>query len=281
MTELQRSKRQIKQEAKRSLEEIKRSLKRIQKTHLFILSISVVYWLLMIILCHRSLNCTEHWREIVNIAEYRENDREGLMYHKSVALQYAERLEDVHIEKLVDHNCVSKDFENSTYTMESNTMDDVCASMCVPLPYQDNAVIPNALDWYSPLRWWDMAFLAVAGVIQFRLRSIETGDTYGSYGPLVVDEKDIAITSTQLLTIIMSAFFYSIELGISSLWLTLHNQDTLHTEHASYYTVLERNKMLVITNSIWLVCIVPMFGIAYKIKTQIQKYEQNQFLTEL
>ena len=59
------------------------------------------------------------------------------MYHKSVALQYAERLEDVHIEKLVDHNCVSKDFENSTYTMESNTMDDVCASMCVPLPYQE------------------------------------------------------------------------------------------------------------------------------------------------
>jgi len=163
----------------------------------------------------------------------------------------------------------------------SQSGDDVCASMCVPLPYEDINEIPNGLDWFSPLRWWDVAFLAVACIVQFRLRSIEDVDGYGAYGPFVVDEKDIAITSLQMLMILQSAFFYCVEVSISSTWLALHSNDSIDKDHASYFTVLERNNMLVITNSIWIFLIIPMFVVAFRVKNLIQKYEQNQFLTEL
>lgn len=68
---------------------------------------------------------------------------------------------------------------------------------------------------------------------------------------------------------------------MSSLWLNLHNNDGITEEHASYYTVLERNKTLAWTNSTWLAFLAPMFVVAYKIKLKIQKYEQNQFEIEI
>ena len=58
-------------------------------------------------------------------------------------------------------------------------------------------------------------------------------------GPLVVDEKDIAITSAHIMTIMISIFFYCIEVAISALWISLHNihsQPDLLDDHASYYT---------------------------------------------
>ena len=55
-------------------------------------------------------------------------------------------------------------------------------------------------------------------------------------GPLVVDEKDIAITSAHIMTIMISIFFYCIEVAISSLWISLHNTPDLLDDHASYYT---------------------------------------------
>ena len=58
----------------------------------------------------------------------------------------------------------------------------------------------------------------------------------GSYGPLVVDEKDIAITSAHIMTIMISIFFYCIEVAISSLWISLHNSHDILDDHASYYT---------------------------------------------
>ena len=123
----------------------------------------------------------------------------------------------------------------------------------------------------------------------------------GSFGPLVVDEKDIAVTAAHLMTILTSIFFYCIEVAISSMWISLHHDhDNFDTLHVSYYTgdpfskcncnqyggeniflVYERNYKLTIWNSVWLACMLPMFCIAYQIKKQIQKYEQNQFLTEL
>lgn len=193
--------------------------------------------------------------------------------------------------KLINQTTEHKNFtiwlslmENEGFVFEKNsgmTAQELCSSMCISLPYQSVGYAPNALDWYSPLRWWDMLTLIIAGVIQFRLKSIEDGDGYGSYGPLVVDEKDIAMTSVQILCIILTTAFYCVELTMSALWLTLHKGGHLEEEHTSYWTVYERNKMLTITNSIWIVFMVPMFAIAYKIKLQIQKYEQNQFLTEL
>ena len=68
---------------------------------------------------------------------------------------------------------------------------------------------------------------------------------------------------------------------MSLLWLNLHKDDKLIEEHASYYTVLERNNLLALTNGIWLALLAPMFIIAYKIKLKIQKYEQNQFEIEI
>ena len=58
----------------------------------------------------------------------------------------------------------------------------------------------------------------------------------GSFGPLVVDEKDIGITSAHIMTIMISIFFYCIEVAISSLWISLHNSHDILDDHASYYT---------------------------------------------
>ena len=55
-------------------------------------------------------------------------------------------------------------------------------------------------------------------------------------GIMVVDEKDIAITSAHIMTIMISIFFYCIEVAISSLWISLHNSHDLLDDHASYYT---------------------------------------------
>ena len=52
----------------------------------------------------------------------------------------------------------------------------------------------------------------------------------------IVDEKDIAITSAHIMTIMISIFFYCIEVAISSLWISLHNTPDLLDDHASYYT---------------------------------------------
>ena len=68
---------------------------------------------------------------------------------------------------------------------------------------------------------------------------------------------------------------------MSALWLSLHHNDDLKQEHASYYTVLKRNELLALTNGIWLIILAPMFVVAYKIKLKIQKYEQNQFEIEI
>ena len=119
-------------------------------------------------------------------------------------------------ENTIDYNGAPYSYEDDKVTNTSNhfqlgdssSISAGCGSLCIALPYKDVSKAPNALDWYSPLRWWDVLLLFVAGCIQFRLKSIEEGDGYGSYGPLVVDEKDIALTSIQLLTIIMSFFFY-------------------------------------------------------------------------
>jgi len=336
-----RSKRQIKQEAKNRLEQIKQSLKRIQKTHLGVWGLSCLYWLIMVIICQKELNCRGHWHKINDILAKDRYSDATLTYHKSIEVEYAEELENEHIETLRKNNCITKQnqtfyaitvnseekwvlgsvldipveltdgssieaadpkyennlntdltsiaYNNATYTYTESSVTvkytlgdetELC-NMCIPLPFKGTEQ-PIALEWYSPLRWWDMFMLTVAGVIQFRLKSIEDGDGYGSYGPLVVDEKDIAMTSIQILTIIMSTAFYSVELTMSSLWLTLHSNNALEREeHTSYFTVLERNELLAITNSIWIFCMIPMFVISYKIKLQIQKYEQNQFLTEL
>ena len=238
--------------------------------HLGTLALSLVYWLTMVIICDRALDCTQHWESIVNIAEDRFHDPEKLTYHKSISTIYAEELENQHIRKLQEDSCIINhnhtfylidvngepvkvkgkveqldekgetidsteklngldesgqtiDYNGQAYAYSSTetTTDHfirgdtssarpLCASLCIALPYQALGPdeLPNALDWYSALRWWDMLLLLVAACIQFRLKSIEEGDGYGSYGPLVVDEKDIALTSIQLLSIIMSFFFY-------------------------------------------------------------------------
>ena len=276
-TFVKRSKRLIKEEAKKRLEEIKQSLKRTQKTHLGIWGTTCLYWLVMTILCHRSLDCTEHWHNIVH--NYGGNNASTMTFYKSVEKQHAEELEKKHIYYLhrdeciqeksddkkfpifetsqVNTTCVNGNYEQTTEDTENNklmvtvhscddwteswklvdqtteqknfevwlsllenggfefeensgmTAQELCSSMCISLPYEPvGGDPPNALDWYSPLRWWDMLTLIIAGVIQFRLKSIEDGDGYGSYGPLVVDEKDIAMTSVQILSVILTTAFY-------------------------------------------------------------------------
>ena len=141
-------------------------------------------------------------------------------------------------------------------TAGGNVENVLYCTECVPLPYE-GILPPNALDWYSPLHWWDFGLIIVALSVQFRLKTIDDvsqaqntaqllrmilsnirfqSKMGGSFGPLVVDEKDIAITSAHIMTIMISIFFYCIEVAISSLWISLHNSHDLLDDHASYYT---------------------------------------------
>jgi hypothetical protein len=297
--ELAKSKRQIKSEAKRSLGLIKDKLRFLQKAHFLTWGICCVYWVTMLYLTTSELSCSEHMTDMIQMLNNK-NQTSGLQYHPSITLEHAQNLEDSHVTSLVEYECIkmennvtgaiwnatiAEDGEGVLYSVYGGNGGNVgteACSHCVALPYQSVGIKPNALDWYSPLRWWDMAWLTVAGCVQFRLRSIEESGGYGgSFGPLVVDEKDIAVTSLQIMSILVTMFFYVIELSISSLWLGLHSDSDLTIDHVSYYTVLERNKTLTAYNGIWLGCMTPMFIIAFRIKSQVQKYEQNQFLTEL
>lgn len=290
-----KSKRQIKSEAKKNLGLIKGKLKFLQKAHFYSLGLTCVWWVIMLYITTSELSCSDHMTDMIYMLNNK-NQITGLQYHPSITVQHAQNLEDSHVDSLAEYDCIKIENnvtsatwnatsaganEGPVYSVYENHGTEAC-SHCVGLPYQSIGVKPNALDWYSPLRWWDMAWLMVAGCVQFRLRSIEeSGGIGGSFGPLVVDEKDIAITSLQIMSIMITMFFYVIELSISALWLGLHADTSLTIDHVSYYTVLERNKTLTTYNGIWIGCMIPMFMIAFRIKIQVQKYEQNQFLTEL
>jgi len=130
------------------------------------------------------------------------NQTSGLQYHPSITLQHAQNLEgillflynlkresiDSHVTSLVEYECIkmennvtgatwdattAEDGEGVVYSEKGKNVGTEACSHCVALPYQSVGIKPNALDWYSPLRWWDMAWLTVAGCVQFRLRSIE------------------------------------------------------------------------------------------------------------
>lgn len=249
-----------------------------------------IIWVIKVVLLDQALDCSIYFDDIKN--SLHDNEDNTMQYHPAVSEEYANKLEKDHIEMLKERHCLNSTVTKFTEDGKDNydyggaiPNGDISNSVyacteCVPLPYE-GILPPNALDWYSPLHWWDFGLIIVALSVQFRLKTIDDSKMGGSYGPLVVDEKDIAITSAHIMTIMISIFFYCIEVAISSLWISLHNSHDILDDHASYYTVYERNYKLTIWNSVWLACMLPMFCIAYQIKKQIQKYEQNQFLTEL
>lgn len=292
-----KSKKQLKQDAKKSLIHIKANLRELQLAHLVTLSLGIIIWVIKVVLLDQALDCSLYFDDIMDSLEDNhlfENQTTVMIHHPSVSLDYANQLEEEHIENLVNRQCLT--VLNETM-LNGTDLDPIqygdaipngevsqsvyACTECVPLPYE-GILPPNALDWYSPLHWWDFASITVALAVQLRLKTIDDSKMGGSFGPLVVDEKDIAITAAHLMTILTSIFFYCIEVAISSMWISLHHEhDNFDTLHVSYYTVYERNYKLTIWNTVWLACMLPMFCIAYQIKKQIQKYEQNQFLTEL
>ena len=86
-------------------------------------------------------------------------------------------LED-HIDNLVSRQCLNATNTTNEYIYgDAIPNGDVSQSVyacteCVPLPYE-GILPPNALDWYSPLHWWDFASITVALAVQFRLKTID------------------------------------------------------------------------------------------------------------
>ena len=88
------------------------------------------------------------------------------------------------MKQLVDRHCLNKTVEVSDDVEivkykegEAIPNGDISQSVyacteCVPLPYE-GILPPNALDWYSPLHWWDMALMLIAAAVQFRLKTID------------------------------------------------------------------------------------------------------------
>ena len=70
-----------------------------------------------------------------------------------------------HIEMLNERHC----FNPNTTAGDLYTLS---CTECVPLPYE-GILPPNALDWYSPLHWWDFGLIIVALSVQFRLKTID------------------------------------------------------------------------------------------------------------
>ena len=112
-----------------------------------------------------------------------------LLYIDGILKLYSED----HIASLIDRRCLQHNnvstadgnftsqtttYENPKYIHgEAIPNDDVTQSVyacteCVPLPYE-GILPPNALDWYSPLHWWDFASITVALAVQFRLKTID------------------------------------------------------------------------------------------------------------
>ena len=89
-----------------------------------------------------------------------------------------------HINNLIERHClnytyygndtiIEGSFEYGDAIPEDNIENAVYAcTECVPLPFE-GILPPNALDWYSPLHWWDFGLIIVALSVQFRLKTID------------------------------------------------------------------------------------------------------------
>ena len=67
---------------------------------------------------------------------------------------------------------VLTDYDYGDATAGGNVENSLYCTECVPLPYE-GILPPNALDWYSPLHWWDFGLIIVALSVQFRLKTID------------------------------------------------------------------------------------------------------------
>ena len=93
-----------------------------------------------------------------------------------------------HIKNLIDLECVTASntsalnstqdgnvftgYDYGEATKDGNVENSLHCTECVPLPYE-GILPPNALDWYSPLHWWDFGLIIVALSVQFRLKTID------------------------------------------------------------------------------------------------------------
>ena len=70
-----------------------------------------------------------------------------------------------------DGNVIT-DYDYGNVTAGGNVENSLYCTECVPLPYE-GILPPNALNWYSPLHWWDFGLIIVALSVQFRLKTID------------------------------------------------------------------------------------------------------------
>jgi len=196
---------------------------------------------------------------------------------------YGEEIQDLYWNNGTEQKCVGCLLCHNNNT--NSVYDDnqaVCNSTCVPEPYTVLSLLshigdyqPIAIEWYAIIHFWDLLWLIVALYIQLRLRNLREL----SAGSMVIDERDIASTSVHILTIFITLVFYVIELTMSAMWLSLHRDD--NADHASYWTIYERNYRLVLYHSIHVCILLPLLIVAFLIRESFQKYELMQFMYEI
>ena len=99
---------------------------------------------------------------------------------------------------------------------------------------------------------------------------------------MIIDEKDIAATSLHIMTVFVTLSFYSVDLTMSTLWMSLHEADGPGSkDHGSYWTIYERNSTLSMLHAIYVAILFPILVLAFFIKDAFTKYENIQFMTEM
>jgi len=287
-------------DVKRDLKEISTKLRRTQYIHLGLLALGFTYWIIMLLLANQPLDCKSSHESIKKtLRRDKEQADKRLKFHPSVDYEHALRIEETYECFLISKGCnytTNKVIDGlecthnaSAQAQDMNWDNKTCQSTCVPEPFElindlsdiwsqtENDKRPVAMNWYAIIHFWDFIWLLVACYIQLRLRNLRDSQ----FSSMVIDDKDIASSSIHILTVFMTLVFYLVDLVMSVLWISLHNADEAAKDHASYWTIYERNSTLAMLHAIHVFILLPILILSFIIRESFQKYELIQFLTEI
>merc|ERR1711937_292000 len=301
-----------KAEVKRTIQQVSAKLRNITYAHMIMVGIAVIYWTLLVVYkANQPLDCTDSKDEIRNTVyqnETEKSSKDRLILHPSIDYEHAMSLENMYHCYMINQGCSG--YENATtlkingvlrdcsldesYLDESdNTTDpsltaEECDKLCVPEPYRmiENMshiglddYKPVALEWYANIHFWDFLWLITAIFIQIRLSNFR--ENSGFSGPTVIDEKDMALTSIHILTVFITLAMYAVDVTMNSCRLSLHDHDAVERDHASYWTIYERNVLLLKIHAVYCAILLPILIISFIMREAFQKYETLQFTFEM
>merc|ERR1711937_362288 len=291
-----------KAEVKRTIQQVSAKLRNITYAHMIMVGIAVIYWTLLVVYkANQPLDCTDSKDEIrktVYQNETEKSSKDRLILHPSIDFEHAMSLENMYHCYMINQGC----YENATTlkingelrycdedeSYSNSTTSEECDKLCVPEPYRmiENMshiglddYKPVALEWYAIIHFWDFLWLITAIFIQIRLSNFR--ENSGFSGPTVIDEKDMALTSIHILTVFITLAMYAVDVTMNSCWLSLHDHDAVERDHASYWTIYERNVLLLKIHAVYCAILLPILIISFIMREAFQKYETLQFTFEM